>query len=328
MKSRVRQLTDRATSAMSAAIEIYNKPGFPYRSESFAILAVNGWELLLKAKWLAIHQNKESSLYVHERRRKANGEWSKKRYIRKTRSGASYTHGLDYLASQLVHQGILHPSAHRNIDVMLEFRDCAVHFYSQSPEFRTRLYELGAACVKNFTATMGEWFGRGLSELDLHLMPLAFIDLPSNVQGSLLNSAEKKFLAFLNEKDKAETDQDSPYSVTVSVNITFVKSSDSDAILTRVTNDPSATPIRLTDDEFSTRYPWDYKTLTDRCKQRYTDFKQNTEYHRVRKQFESRPNFAMKRFLNPNNPKSSKTTFYNPSILAEFDKNYTRKSEP
>lgn len=325
MKSRTRELTDRAVAAMSAAIEIYNKPGFPYRSESFAILAVNGWELLLKAKWLAIHQNKESSLYVRERRRKANGEWSKNSYIRKTRSGASYTYGLDYLASQLVHKGILDPSAHRNIEVMLEFRDCAVHFYSQSPAFRTRLYEIGAACVKNFTITIDDWFKRGLSELDLHLMPLAFIDFPTNVQGSLLNLTEKNFLAFLDEKDEAETEGGSPYSVSVSVNITFIKSGDRAAIPARVTNDPSATPIRLTDDEFATRYPWDYKTLTDRCKQRYNDFKQNQDYHRVRQLLETKPSFAMKRFLHPNNPKSAKTMRYNPSILSEFDKYYAKK---
>ncbi len=326
MKSRARELTDRATSAMSAAIELYNKPGFPYRSESFAILAVNAWELLLKAKWLTIHQNKEGSLYVHDYRRKANGEWGQKSYIRKTRSGASYTHGLDYLSSQLVHRGLLHPSAHRNIEVMLEFRDCAVHFYTQSPEFRTRLHELGAACVKNFATAMYDWFGRELSELDLHLMPLAFIDLPANVHGSLLNATEKNFLKFLEEKDEDEADQISPYTVTVSVKVSFVKSKDSDAILARVTNDPSATPIRLTDDEFTARYPWTYLTLTGRCAQRYTDFKQNADYHCVRKQLEQIPGFAKTRFLNPNNPDSAKTTRYNPSILQEFDKHYTKKT--
>ena len=39
-----------AIAATVGAIEIYNKPDFPYRSETFCILAINGWELLLKAK--------------------------------------------------------------------------------------------------------------------------------------------------------------------------------------------------------------------------------------------------------------------------------------
>ncbi len=325
MKSRSKELTDRAIAAMSAAIEIYNKPVFPYRGESFAILAVNGWELLLKAKWLGLHQNKEASLYVRSYKRNANGELSKKSYIRKTRSGTPYTYSLDHLARQLVDRNALDPSAYRNIAVMLEFRDCATHFYNQSAEFRTRLYAIGAACVRNFAIAMRDWFGRELSKFDVHLMPLAFIDLPSNVQGSLLNVAEKKFLAFLEENDQAEVDAVSPYSVSVNVNITFIKSNARDAVSTRITTHPSATPIRLTDDEFKIRYPWSYKTLTDRCVERYQDFKQNQQYHNTRKQLERRPGFAMTRFLNPDNPNSAKTTFYNPSILTELDKRYMRK---
>ena len=64
MKSRSKELQDRAIAAMVAAIEIYNKPGFPYRTESFAILAINGWELLFKAKWLADNRNRANSLYA------------------------------------------------------------------------------------------------------------------------------------------------------------------------------------------------------------------------------------------------------------------------
>lgn len=51
MKARSKELLDRAVAATVAAIEIYNKPDFLYREESFAVMAINGWELLLKAKW-------------------------------------------------------------------------------------------------------------------------------------------------------------------------------------------------------------------------------------------------------------------------------------
>ncbi len=37
MKSRSKELLDRAIAAMVAAIEIYNKPGFPYRTESLKV---------------------------------------------------------------------------------------------------------------------------------------------------------------------------------------------------------------------------------------------------------------------------------------------------
>jgi hypothetical protein len=53
VKARTKQLLDQGTAAMLAAIEIYNKPQFSYRAQSFAILALNAWQLLLKAKWLS-----------------------------------------------------------------------------------------------------------------------------------------------------------------------------------------------------------------------------------------------------------------------------------
>ena len=43
---------------MLAAIEVYNKPTFAYREESFAILAINSWELLLKARLLQLENNR------------------------------------------------------------------------------------------------------------------------------------------------------------------------------------------------------------------------------------------------------------------------------
>ena len=64
---------------MVAAVEIYNKPAFPHKAvEGFAILAINGWELLLKAKWLAENQNQERSLYdPYESRPNKNGKIGK-----------------------------------------------------------------------------------------------------------------------------------------------------------------------------------------------------------------------------------------------------------
>ena len=58
MKSRSRTLADKSIDAMLAAIEVYNKPTFAYREESFAILAINSWELLLKARLLQLANNR------------------------------------------------------------------------------------------------------------------------------------------------------------------------------------------------------------------------------------------------------------------------------
>ena len=60
--ARSTRLLKNAEAALISAIEIYNKPAFGYREETFAILAINAWELLLKAKVLVLLCYKELSL--------------------------------------------------------------------------------------------------------------------------------------------------------------------------------------------------------------------------------------------------------------------------
>ena len=66
MKSKSNELLDKSISAMIAAIEVYNKPDFLYRGETFSILAINSWELLLKAKHLKDNHNKLTTNYRYD----------------------------------------------------------------------------------------------------------------------------------------------------------------------------------------------------------------------------------------------------------------------
>ena len=143
MKARSKELLDRAVSATVAAIEIYNKPDFLYREEAFAVLAINGWELLLKAKWLTDHKNKVSTLYVMEPRKKKDGNKSKKLQVKVTRSGNPLTHSIDFLAKKLVEAKVLDVNAWANIQALLEIRDSSIHFYNRSGAFPVRLQEIG-----------------------------------------------------------------------------------------------------------------------------------------------------------------------------------------
>ena len=327
MKALSKELLDRAVLAMVAAIEIYNKPGIPYRNESFTILAVNAWELLLKAKWLQLHGNRKRSLYIYDYRTTPSGKRSKRKYIKRTRSKAPFTHELGYLARQLVTKRILHESACLNLEIMLEFRDCATHFYNETPAFYTRLFEIGAACVKNFVNAISEWFQRDIREFNLHLMPLTFTDLPSIVEVSLLNREENNFLAFMGSIDEHDIEPDSQYSVRVNVELRFTRSKSRDALPVQVTGEPQALPIKLTEENIRERYPWDYETLTDKCRQRYDDFKQNQRYHDIRKELEDDERFGRLRFLDPGNTKSTRKRFYNPNIMTELDKHYNKKGD-
>ena len=325
MKARSAHLLDRAVLAMAAAVELYNKPGLPYRNESFSILAVNGWELLLKARWLRLHSNKVKSLYVYEHRTDSKGRRSARPSIRLTQSRAPQTHGLLYLAGQLHSAGNLVEAVLRNLEGMSEIRDCASHFYHEAPNLDARLYEFGAACVKNFANAVQEWFGRDVTEFGFRLMPLTFLDLPTIVEGSLLNKDERRILAFLDGIDGSNTDPDATYTTSVSVDVRFTRSKSQQAIPVQVTQDPSAIAVTLTEEDIRQRFPWDYKTLTEKCKERYSDFMPNRKYHSIRMALESDKRYGHRRFLDPHNPTGQGKPLYNPSIVAQLDHHYTKR---
>ena len=104
---------------MVSAIEIYNKPNFLYRGETFAILAINSWELLFKAKTLQSNDNNMSSLYVYEYKHNKAGEKSKRKTIKRTRSGNPFTHSLNNLAKKHIENGLLDKIVYKNIEALI-----------------------------------------------------------------------------------------------------------------------------------------------------------------------------------------------------------------
>lgn len=69
-RARCHYLLEKSVQAALSAIEVYNKPDFKYREESFSILMVNAWELLLKAKILQDNNNDLKSLYIIDKDQK------------------------------------------------------------------------------------------------------------------------------------------------------------------------------------------------------------------------------------------------------------------
>ena len=310
MKSRSRELLDRSIAATVAAVEIYNKPDFPYRAESFCILVINGWELLFKAKWLRENHNKIRSLFVMEHRRKIDGTESKLRKIKRTRSGNPLTHGIEYLGRKLVEQKQLEQAAMDNINALIEMRNSSVHFYNQSEmKFAIRLQGIGAASLNNFVLTVQKWFSRDLSELNFYLMPLSFVRLPRRTKAIMLSNEEKNFLTYLGGLEKKAETANSEYAVTINIDVKFIRSKSGDTTKVRPTREPDATEIRMTEEQIREQYPWDYGKLTEECKRRYQDFKCDQKYHSIRKPLLGDEKFCYTRRLDPENPKSSKLDF-------------------
>ena len=204
-------------------------------------------------------------------------------------------------------------------------RDSSIHFYNHSGAFPVRLQEIGTASLKNFVAACRDWFGRDLSEFNFYLMPLSFISLSQQPDAVVLNQEEKKFLVYIENLEPDEDDGTSAYSATVNIDIKFTRSKAKDALGVNVTNNPNAPEVRLTEEQIRERYPWDYNRLTIECRKRYRDFKSANKYHELRKCLLQDKRFGEIRFLDPGNPKSSKKPFFNPNIIREFDKHYTKR---
>lgn len=324
MKSKSSELLDKSISAMIAAIEVYNKPDFMYRGETFSILAINSWELLLKAKYLKDNHNKMRSLYVMEPVTNKDGSKSKKKKIKLTRSGNPFTHSIDFIAKKLIEKNEMDQVVFNNIMALIELRDSAIHFYNYSLKFNVRIQEIGTASLKNYVSLYKKRFNKDLSDYNFYLMPLSFVQTHKESDVLLLNNEEKNFFKYVDDLEDS-TSSDGEYSIALNIDVKFSKSTSKDAIKVALSRDTDAIKVTLTEEQLRDKYPMDYKQLTDKCKERYCDFVLNGDYHTNRRLYENDDKCAYTRYLDPSKKKSGKKVFYNEVMLLRLDNHYTRK---
>lgn len=172
---------------MMAAIEIYNKPAFRYRDECFVILLLNAWELILKA---ALSKNGKPIFYPKKR-----GQPYRTLTWQDALSKCSplFPSDLDVLPVR------------RNLELLGDYRDNAVHFYN-AEGFGVVVYSLAQTCIMNFRDFMKSVFNHTLEhEITWHLLPLGIqppVDVVSYISGTATdgprnNSAVRQFLAQL-----------------------------------------------------------------------------------------------------------------------------------
>jgi hypothetical protein len=322
MKSRCQRLVEKSISAMLSAIEIYSKPDFKYREETFSILAINSWELLLKAKWLKDNNNSIDCLYIKESKRKKDNTLSKRKSIKKTDYGVPFTHGLSYLLKSLRQNGSLDDVVYANIDALCAIRDSSVHFYNESLGFALRLQEIGSASVKNYVKIIETWFNEDLSNYNFYLIPLIHAYFDDDDIASI--NSEEKMLIDLFKKLEENIDENSDYSLSVGVDVRFVKSRAGAALKVKLSNDSDATKITLTEEDILARYPLTYDKLCERCKSRYSDFKVNDKFHKARKEVINNIKYCHTRKLDPSNPNDKGKVYYSEAIFTVFDKTYQK----
>jgi hypothetical protein len=139
-------LAGKSVQAAVAAIEVYNKPNFAYREDSFSLLMANAWELLLKGKWLLDHTESLDSLYEVET------DPAGRKGPKKNRSGKPITFGIVHLAAKLMEDkdSGLEKACYENILALIEIRDNSAHFLNKDLYLGRRILEVGTASLRNY----------------------------------------------------------------------------------------------------------------------------------------------------------------------------------
>lgn len=325
-----REVAAKSVAACISAIEVYNKPDFKYREETFSILMTNAWELLLKAKYIKNNGEDPDSVIEYETVEGEKGNPVEQPKL--SRSGNPITYGLTYLLEKLFQDksnGIAKAS-YENIYLLLEARDNAIHFIIKDPHFSSRILEIGTASLKSYLVLIQDWFEFDLSRYNFFLMPISlFHDFEVGEVSSVskYNQQMVNFLEYVNRvEQKIDGTEDPMRNITLTIESKVVRSKDSEALPFQWTDDPGAPFVAMKEEDVLKNYPYDYRELSNRLDERYTDFKQNQKYHQIRKELEEESKYCKKRHLNPGNPRSGTKKFYNPNILQEFDKHYTKEN--
>ena len=312
-------MIDKSISSMISAIELYNKPDFHYREETFAILAVNSWELLFKAQILKLNNYRLSSIYRFKNNKKKDGSSSKRKSIERNRAGNPRSISIVTAMNILSTECQLPKPVESNIAALMELRDNAVHFINES-SLTKQIQELGFACIKNYLDLLKEWkVNARLDRYNLYLIPLAYVD-GNKLVDTQFTQEETNFIDFIKQQ-LGKTD-DSGYKVAMSIDVSFKKGNSFDAI--KVVRSKDGVPVTLTPENIKNTYPWDYKTVVKECKKRYSNYKQGKTFNSAMKEVKQSPQLCYKRFLDPDNPKSSKKEFYSTSVWSVLDKYFQK----
>ena len=307
---------------MLSALEIYNKPDFKYREETFAILAINAWELLFKARLLKKSNYKMNSIYKMEPKKKKDGTPSKSIQPKLNRSGNQMTIGLPDSILRLSRLGDkLNPNLIKSIRALIELRDNAIHFHNTT-EISKEIQELGFACVKNYMNLIKDWeFGIDLAQYNFYLMPLAYVDAKIETD-AVLTDEVNKYLNFLKKRVSETDESDSKYDIAIGIDINFKKSTTLEGIGMRY--DSEGVPIIISEEDMTKRFPLLYDDVRKTATARYFDFKYNNDFHKNMREIKENDKLCHTRKLDPNNPKSSSKTFYSTNVWQDLDKKYIK----
>lgn len=309
------KFVDKSHAAMVGAIEVYNKPTFAYREETFCILAINAWELLLKAKLLKEGKNDPKCIQVREPRKLKSGVKSTKQLtVKKNRAGNAMTFQLSACVTELAKTGsAINQQTLLNLELLVDVRDNATHFIVPSSLLQRNVLELGCANIRNYVTLTKEWFDRDFGDSLSLVLPIAFF-YGSNEVGSVVVTKDEKRLIDRLQQVASSAPAEGDYAIAVRLDVRFHRSTLATAANVQVTRDTVALAVRLDEDQMRERFPWTFEDLKAQLKRRKPDIKFGKAFFAIREPLMEDKSLVHSRLLDPANPKSSVKKFYNPNM--------------
>lgn len=322
------RFVDKAAAAITAAVEVYNKPSFAYREETFAILALNAWELLLKAKLLKDAGNDVRAIRLYATRETKAGKQSRKLYLQRNPAGNAKTISAAKCIARLASPPSRLPTAVQfNLYALLGIRDNSVHYLTPSSTLARQAQEVAAASVSNFVLLSKEWFKRDLSRALNLVLPLSFVVVPNDAEAVVVSADEERLIKHLRDlaTEAGDSGDSGDYSVAVRLQVKLEKSSLSNASKVVLSKDDDAVKVQLSDEDILKKYPWTYEDLCTHMSRRFSDFKANGRFHGLRKVLSEDERFAKVRYLDMVRKTGLKKVYFNPNILPAFDEHYAKR---
>jgi hypothetical protein len=306
------RLLEKSLSAALLAIELYNKPNIEYREESFAILIINAYELLFKAK-VVEDTGKINSIYEYEKKKLIDNTSSKRDYIKKNRIGEPMTKGIISLINSLKNQKKISSNVIENILMLIEIRDNSIHFINSNNDLmKYKLYTVCVATIKNYYHLIEKWFSNfELSKYNFYITPINFSGIDENVETANLDIAQKNFINYLEMAASGAIKDD--FDVCIKTELRFTKVETDEALLLKYAQEGKKVNVELSDEIFKKMYPLTYSEMCAKFKKKY-GLKINNFFNRAKKVLEQNEICCKARYLNPNKKGICKM-FYNGNFI-------------
>jgi len=311
-------LVKNSIAAYFAAVEIHNKPNIPYRYETVTLLMMNAWELALKAyvkKYLKQYSVFESTGHT-----------------------ISLDKALKYVADNINSKSPKSFEAIKmNILAIEEYRNNVAHFYNL--QLIPCIFSLVSRCALNFVEFVKMHYNKDIMADDgLFILPLGFKlpfkpeDFLSHTAPAYTSSPEaQKFIdniLSISHNLKSQGIEDSivlgfdvfMHSVKKIQNSDIIVAISNDANTTismvknvKISSDPNAATVYLSDNEFRSTYPYTHTKLVEECKSQIREFKKDKRFNEAKRKMaetENPANYFSERRLDPHNKKSASQKFY------------------